>query len=83
MNEILCGQLARDYCCDRGDILDSKNHFTEYRKIEARRRYHEKDDCFLKIAVIGGKVLFTGQKEIVDWSRFCVPLDVFILAMKL
>ena len=69
MNDILCGQLERDYCCGHDEILDTKNHFTEYRPLEFRRRYHEKEECFLKIAVVNGKVLFTGQKEIIDWCR--------------
>lgn len=69
MNDILCGQLARDYCCHHDEVLDTKNHFTEYRPIEFRRRYHEKDECFLKIAVVNGKVLFTGHQAIVGWCR--------------
>lgn len=69
MNDILCGQLERDYCCGHDEILDTKNHFTEYRPLEFRRRYHEKEECFLKIAVVNGKVLFAGQKEIIDWCR--------------
>lgn len=69
MNDILCGQLARDYCCGRDEILDTKNHFTEYRPLEFRRRYHEKEECFLKIAAVNGKVLFTGQQDIISWCR--------------
>ena len=69
MNDILCGQMARDYCCYQDEVLDKNNHFTEYRPIEFRRRYHEKEECFLKIAVVNGKVLFTGQKEIIEWCR--------------
>lgn len=67
MNDILCAQLAKDYCCRREEILDGGNHFTEYRPMESRRRYLEKEECFLKIAAVNGKLLFTGQQEILDW----------------
>ena len=43
MNDILCEQLARDYCCSQADVLDNKNHFTEYSRIEGRRQYHGKE----------------------------------------
>lgn len=69
MNDILCGQLARDYCCYHDGVLDTKNHFTEYKPHEYRRRYQEKDECFLKIAVVNGKVLFTGRQDIIAWCK--------------
>ena len=69
MNDILCMQLSRDYCCYPDEILDMKNHFTEYRPVEFRRRYHEKEECFLKIAVVNGKVLFTGRQDIIGWCK--------------
>ena len=69
MNDILCRQLAIDYCCNPEDVLDEKNHFTEHRFIEGRRRYHEKEDCYLKLVLVNGKILFTGRKDIVEWCR--------------
>ena len=69
MNDILCRQLAIDYCCSPEDVLDGQNHFTEHRFIEGRRRYHEKEDCYLKLVLVNGKILFTGRKDIVEWCR--------------
>ena len=69
MNDILHGQLAIDYCCSSFEIIDKENHFTEYRPLELRRRFHEKDEMFLKIIAVNGKLLFTGQKNIIDWCR--------------
>ncbi|WP_026658626.1 GNAT family N-acetyltransferase [Butyrivibrio sp. AC2005] len=69
MNDILCEQLSRDYCCSKADVLDDKNHFTEHSFIDGRRRYHEKEECYLKLIVINGKILFTGQKDIINWCQ--------------
>lgn len=69
MNNILCEQLARDFCCSQADVLDNKNHFTEYVPIDGRRRFQEKEECFLKLVGVNGKLLFTGQKSIIDWCR--------------
>ena len=69
MNDILCRQLAIDYCCSPEDVLDGQNHFTEHRFIKGRRRYHEKEDCYLKLVLVNGKILFTGRKDIVEWCR--------------
>ena len=69
MNVTLCEQLARDYCCSQEDVLDNKNHFTEYSRRDGRRRYQEKEECFLKLVAVNGKLLFTGQKNILDWCQ--------------
>ena len=69
MNEILCRQLALDYCCTPEEVGDGAHHFTEHRFLDGRRRFQEGRACFLKIAVVNGKLLFTGQREIVDWCR--------------
>ena len=69
MNEILCRQLALDYCCTPEEVCDRAHHFTEHRFLDGRRRFQEGRACFLKIAVVNGKLLFTGQREIVDWCR--------------
>ena len=69
MNGILCRQLALDYCCTPGEILGGGNIFTEYRPLEGRRRFQEREDCFLKIALVNGKLLFTGRADVVGRCR--------------
>ena len=69
MNNILSKQIALDYCCTVSDVIDGINHFTEYSFSEGRRVFQERSDCFLKIAVINGKLLFTGNKDIIVWCR--------------
>jgi len=51
------------------DVLDHQNHFTHHLFLEERRRFQEGEDCFLKIAVINGKLLFTGNPYIISWCR--------------
>ncbi len=69
MNEILKRQLALDYCCTPEEAGDRKNHFTLYTPLEGRRRYKESEDCYLKFAVVNGKLLFTGREDIVRWCE--------------
>ena len=69
MNDLLCSQLAVDYCCSKEDVLDPLNHFTSHKYLEGRRRFQEDTECFLKIAVINGKILFSGNPEIIGWCR--------------
>ena len=69
MNGILCRQLALDYCCAPEELLSRGNVFTEYRPLEGRRRFQEQKECFLKIAAVNGKLLFTGRADIVDRCR--------------
>ncbi len=69
MNDILCRQLALDYCCSEEDVRDDKDHFMIYRPLEGRRRFHNDDECFLKIAVINNKVLYAGKEQIIEWCR--------------
>lgn len=69
MNDILCRQIALDYCCPPEDVLDHRNHFSHHQFLEGRRRFQEDNECFLKIAVINGKVLFTGNENIISWCR--------------
>lgn len=35
MNEILCRQMAVDYCCSTDAVLDHKNHFTRHEFLPA------------------------------------------------
>lgn len=67
--EELFRQLALDYCCSPADAADSKNHFSIYIPQEGRRRSQEGTVCGLKIAVINGKLLFTGSEKIVAECR--------------
>ena len=69
MNGILCRQLALDYCCAPDEILGGGNVFTEYRPLEGRRRFREGEECFLKVAAVNGRLLFTGKAEIVEKCR--------------
>ena len=47
MNEILVKQLAIDFCTDEKSVLSKENIFTEYKRLEGRRIFQEKE-CFLK-----------------------------------
>ena len=69
MNPILCRQLALDYCCSPEDAADGRNHFSVYRPLEGRRLFQAGKDCYLKVAVVNGKLLFTGQEEILRWCE--------------
>ena len=69
MNDILCRQLALDYCCSPEEILARENVFTAYRPLEGRRRFRAEEPCYLKIAAINGKLLFTGREDVVERCR--------------
>ena len=69
MNPILIRQLALDYCCTPEDAADSRNHFTVFRPVEGRRLFQAGEDFDLKVAVVNGKLLFTGQEEILRWCE--------------
>lgn len=69
MNDILCRQIAIDYCCTPEEVLDPFLHFMEHRSLEGRRRFQEGTECFLKLAVINGKILFCGRIDIMKWCR--------------
>ena len=69
MNQILHGQLALDYCCSPEEVDDARNHYSIYRALPGRRLYQVSEPCYLKIAVINGKLLFTGQEGILRWCE--------------
>jgi len=69
MNTILCNQLALDYCCAPDDVADRGNYFTEHAFLEGRRTFREGSECYLKLAVVNGKALFTGRRDIIEWCR--------------
>ena len=68
-NKILNRQLAADYCCSEAEVAGAEHVFTYYHPQDNRRKFNEQETCFLKIACVHGKLLVTGQKEIVDWCR--------------
>ena len=67
--DILHRQLAADYCCRPEDVADTKNHFSIYQPLEERRKWQNQQDCYLKIAVINGKLLFSGRSDIIAWCE--------------
>ncbi len=67
--EELSRQLSLDYCCSPTDVADSENHFSIYVPQAGRRRFQEASVCGLKIAVVNGKLLFTGSGEVVAECR--------------
>lgn len=69
MNEVLVRQMAADYCCTETQVADRENHYTVHRFLEGRRRYEESSECFLKVAAVNGKLLFTGAEPIIEWCR--------------
>ncbi|MBQ9031495.1 MAG: GNAT family N-acetyltransferase [Parasporobacterium sp.] len=62
-------QLAIDFCCKPENVADSQNYFTVHQFLKGRRTYHEKEECYLKIAVINGKLLFSGRPDILAWCE--------------
>ena len=69
MHPLLLRQLAADFCVTEADILDTNHHFTVFTPHPDRRRYLEIAPCLLKIAVVNGKLLFTGQADVIDRCR--------------
>lgn len=69
MNEILAKQFAADYCCTEADVCDKDSHYTVYEPRAERRKFDEEEECLLKVAVINGKLLFTGREDIVEDCR--------------
>ena len=69
MHPLLLRQLAADFCCTQDDVLDDSHHFTVFTPLPDRRQYMEITPCLLKIAVVGGKLLFTGREDIIARCR--------------
>ncbi|MBQ4579387.1 MAG: GNAT family N-acetyltransferase [Clostridia bacterium] len=69
MHELLTRQLAADFCCTEADVLDPQHHFTVFTSHSDRRQYMEIRPCLLKIAVVRGKLLFTGREDIIARCR--------------
>lgn len=68
MNKILANQLAIDFCTDVDSVFGKENIFTEYKRLDGRRIFHE-GECLLKAASVNGKILATGRKDIIEWVR--------------
>ncbi len=69
MHELLLRQLAADFCVTEADVLDSNHHFTVFTPRPDRRLYMEIRPCVLKIAVVRGKLLFTGREDVIARYR--------------
>jgi len=65
MHELLLRQLAADFCVTEADILDANHHFAVFIPNPDRRKYMEIRPCILKIAVVNGKLLFTGREDVI------------------
>ncbi len=65
--DILARQLALDYNCTPAEVLDDENHFFVYLPRDGRRTFREAEECFLKAAVVHGKLLMTGREDIISW----------------
>lgn len=69
MNHHLVVQLSHDFCCNPTEVTDRTHHFTEFTPHPDRRRYMEIRPCILKIAVVNGKLLFTGREDVIARCR--------------
>lgn len=69
MHPLLLRQLAADFCVSEADSLDHQHHFTVFVPHPDRRRYLEVNPCLLKVAVVNGKLLFTGRADIIARCR--------------
>lgn len=68
MNSILKKQLAIDFCCTVEMVESKENIFTEYQALPGRRIFKE-SECFLKIAIVSGKIMASGKPEIIRWVQ--------------
>ena len=69
MHQLLLRQLSADFCVSTADILDAGHHFTVFESHPDRRQYMEIKPCILKIAVVNGKLLFTGRADVIARCR--------------
>ncbi len=69
MHPLLIRQLAADFCVPEAAVLDNHHHFTVFAPNPDRRQFLEVRPCMLKIAVVGGKLLFTGREDIITRCR--------------
>ena len=69
MHPLLTRQLAADFCVTESEVLDTQHHFATFTPHPERRQYMEIVPCILKIAVVNGKLLFTGQEDVIARCR--------------
>lgn len=69
MHPLLLRQLSTDFCVSERALLDNQHHFTVFTPHPDRRRFEEIAPCLLKIAVVNGKLLFTGREDIIARCR--------------
>lgn len=69
MHDLLVRQLAADFCSAPAEVLDADHHFTVFEPRADRRQYQEITPCILKIAVVNGKLLFTGREDVITRCR--------------
>ena len=69
MHERIIRQLAADFCVTEQEVLDEHHHFTVFTPHPDRRQYMEIVPCILKIAVVNGKLLFTGREDVIAHCR--------------
>ncbi|MDD6051893.1 MAG: GNAT family N-acetyltransferase [Clostridiales bacterium] len=69
MHPLLVRQLAADFCVSEADVLDHQHHFSTFTLHPQRRQLMEIRPCLLKIAVVNGKLLFTGREDILARCR--------------
>ena len=69
MHELLVRQRAADFCVTPSEVIDNSHHFTVFDPHPDRRQYMEIAPCILKIAVVNGKLLFTGRADVIARCR--------------
>lgn len=69
MHTLFLRQLSADFCCTPDDVTDAQHHFTVFEPRPGRRQYQEIVPCILKIAVVNGKLLFTGREDVIARCR--------------
>jgi len=69
MHPHLLSTLADDFCCTEEAVADPQHHFTVFTPRSGRRQYLEIRPCILKIAVVSGKLLFTGREDVIARCR--------------
>lgn len=67
--DLLYRQLSLDYCCSIDQVKNSENQYHEYVPLEGRRRFEEREYCFLKVLTFRNKLFFTGEAHMVGWCR--------------
>lgn len=69
MHPLLSRQLAADFCVTETEVADGQHHFSVFTPQPDRRQYLEIVPCVLKIAVVNGKLLFTGREDVIARCR--------------